>query len=529
MILQLLGLAAWTSGRRLSADKPALVLQSRQFPVPLVDELGTVISHYVASASFFAEDLGGIALEMALIPGGTFQMGSVSNVDVPPLIISEQPIHQVSLKPFALGVFPVTVGQWRQVSSFPRISHSLHAVPAALDGNLPMDVVFGDEIDEFCRRLQTYTGRAYRRPSEAEWEYACRAGTTTRYHFGDGISLQVANYNDGVTRPVALTIVGSKRAPNRFGLHDMHGNVLEQCSDWVHARYDGAPQDGSAWTSGDDASGRVARGGCYLFGANAARSAARYPEDLREAFGGGGFRLALDVSSDLLDPSILEVANAASGLVGSLSPGEIVRVRGSNIGPPTPISTGADQNGVVESQLSGIRVLFDGIPAPLLYVSSEQVNTVVPYGVQEGTSPQVMVESQGQSSAPMSVLVTPSSPGVFTLDSSGHGQAAALNEDGSLNSSNNPAARGSVVSIFATGEGRTNPPGVDGKLAGSPLPAPVLQVQLFIGDSPTYIEYAGGAPGEISGVPTNQRASTAYITAWAANGGASNRGGDQPK
>jgi uncharacterized protein (TIGR03437 family) len=136
----------------------------------------------------------------------------------------------------------------------------------------------------------------------------------------------------------------------------------------------------------------------------------------------------------------------------------------------------------------------------LFYVSREQVNAVVPYGVQGGTSTQVMVESQGQTSAPITVPVKPSSPGIFTLDSSGHGHVAALNEDGSLNLPDNPAARESVVSIFATGEGQTNPPGVNGKLGGSPLPVPVLPVQLFIGDAPTDIKYVGGAPGEIAGV-----------------------------
>src|SRR5260370_39176929 len=133
MILQLLGLAAWTSGRRLSGGNPAPAQQSRQFFVPLVDEKGAVISRYGASALYFVEDLaGGITLEMALIPGGTFQMGSMSNVPIQPLPMWEQPVHQVSIRPFALGVFAVTVGQWRQVSNYPKISNNMHGVPAAL-------------------------------------------------------------------------------------------------------------------------------------------------------------------------------------------------------------------------------------------------------------------------------------------------------------------------------------------------------------------------------------------------------------
>jgi len=516
MILQLLGLAAWTRGRRLSAGNPVPVLQSRQFLVPLVDDHGQVISRNAASASYFVEDLGGgITLQMALVPGGGFQMGSSSNVPIPPLLMWEQPVHHVSVKPFALGVFPVTVGQWRQVSSYPRISHSLHGVPASLDGQLPIDVVFWDEVDEFCQRLQAYTGRSYRLPSEAEWEYACRAGTTTKYHFGDGISLQVANYNDGMTRPLALTIVGSKQAPNRFGLHDMHGNVLEWCADWVHETYDGAPLDGMAWNYSGDLFSRVARGGSYLFGADSARSAARYHDDVREAFGGGGFRVAMDLSSSLLDPSIQEVVNAASAAVGPLSPGEIVTVRGIAIGPTTPASAVSDQSGVFGNRLSGIRLLFDGTPAPLLYVSERQVNAVVPYALSGKTSTQIIIESQGQTSMPISMPVTEASPAFFTADSSGRGQAASLNQDSTLNSDGNPAPRGSIVSFFATGEGQTNPSGLDGKLASSPLPFPLLPVQLLIGEATAEIQYIGGAPGEIAGLlQINARVPVAVSAGW---------------
>lgn len=500
-MLQLLGLAAWTNGKLLRAGNPDPVLESRQVRVPLVNEDGAVISRYDASALHFIEDLGGgVGLDMALIPGGLFQMGSISNVPTPPTLMFEQPVHEVTVKSFALGVFPVTVGQWRQVAALPQISHSLHGIPAALDPNLPMDVVFGDEMNEFCLRLQSLTGRKYRLPSEAEWEYACRAGTKTKYHFGDGISLQVANYNDGMTRPLALTIGGSKQAPNRFGLHDMHGNVIEECSDWRHSRYDGAPQDGSAWTSDADPLTRVARGGSYLFGADTARSAARYPSDVRVAFGGGGFRLALDFPSDLLDPSIQQIANAASGLSGSLSPGEIVCIRGVNIGPPKPSSATTGQSGTLATQLSGIRVLFEGIPAVLLYVSSEQVNAVVPYALAGRVSAQIMLDSRGQTSAPVAVAVAPASPGIFTANAAGRGQAVALNQDGSLNSTSNPAARDSFVTLYATGEGQTVPTGVDGILGGAQLPAPILPVEILIGDVVAELQYAGGAPGQVAGL-----------------------------
>jgi uncharacterized protein (TIGR03437 family) len=514
LVLQLLGMVAWSSrAQRLPATIPPPPVQKRSFSVPLVDDQGQVVTRFDASALYFVEDLGnGVTLEMALIPGGTFAMGSISNVPIPPINVTEQPVHQVSVRPFALGVFAVTRGQWRQVSTFPRVARALHQIPPGdqpleVENRLPMDVVFYEEVDEFCQRLQAYTGRPYRLPSEAEWEYACRAGTTTKYHCGDGISRQVANYNDGIERPLALTPVGSKQTPNRFGLHDMHGNVAEYCADWTHHSYDGAPQDGSAWTYGSDSfysgpSTRIVRGGMYLWNADSARSAARSPWGLPEAAGGGGYRLALDVSSGFLDPSIQGdgVTNAATGITGAVAPGEIVTLWGNNIGPKTPASLALDERGNVGTQLSGIRVLFDGVPAPLLYISTNQVNAVVPYTVVGQKSTQIIVDSQGQTSAPVSVSVVDSSPALFTADSSGQGQGAIANQDGSLNGANNPALRGTVVSIFATGEGQTDPPGVDGKLVGSLAPVPVLPVQVLIAGVVAEVQYAGGAPGEIAGL-----------------------------
>jgi uncharacterized protein (TIGR03437 family) len=212
--------------------------------------------------------------------------------------------------------------------------------------------------------------------------------------------------------------------------------------------------------------------------------------------------LALDVSSGFLDPSIQGdgVTNAATGITGAVAPGEIVTLWGNNIGPKTPASLALDERGNVGTQLSGIRVLFDGVPAPLLYISTNQVNAVVPYTVVGQKSTQIIVDSQGQTSAPVSVSVVDSSPALFTADSSGQGQGAIANQDGSLNGANNPALRGTVVSIFATGEGQTDPPGVDGKLVGSLAPVPVLPVQVLIAGVVAEVQYAGGAPGEIAGL-----------------------------
>ena len=283
----------------------------------------------------------------------------------------------------------------------------------------------------------------------------------------------------------------------------MHGNVLEWCADWVHPDYEGAPKDGLPWNYSGVSSSRIARGGSYLFNPDIAKSSARYSTDVNVTFSGFGFRLAVDVQVSILDPKFQSetIANAASGIAVALSPaGAIVTIKGTNIGPTKPASPTLKENGRVGADLSETQVLFDGVPAPLLYVSSDHINAVVPYSVDGQTTSQVIIINQGQSSMPVTVLIIPSSPAIFTVNSAGQGQGAILNQDGSYNSANNPAQKGSVVGIFATGEGQTNPPGVDGKLATAPLPLPVLTVEVSIGGAQAEVLYAGAATDEIAGV-----------------------------
>lgn len=492
--------AAWQR-RGFAQNTPSV--QTRRFSVPLVDAAGAIVSRYNASVRCMSEDLGaGVSLDVALIPGGSFTMGSVSNPNHP----EESPAHTVHVPPFGIGANPVTIGQWRQVSTFPKVSTDLHVasrgpLPLDVENTLPIDFVSWAEAVEFCARLNDFTGRPYRLPSEAEWEYACRAGTTTRYHFGDGISLSVANYNDGITRPISLTPVGSKQAPNRFGLNDMHGNVLEWSPDWWHDSYFGAPPDGTSWNYSGPSSSRVTRGGCFLSGADLARSAARTRWDTRENASGLGLRVVVDLPGGTIDPVLDSsgVRNLASHLSGPVAPGQIVSIRG-RFGISQTATITLDDQGLASTSLLGIRVLFNDFPAPLLLVSDTEIRAVVPYEVSGLSTVWAAVESQGQTSLPVSVPVAEASPGIFTLDGSGVGQAAALNQDGSPNSPANPAPRGTVITLFATGEGQTSPPGVDGKISSPPLPAPVLNVQLTIGGVPAQVAYAGAAPNEIAGV-----------------------------
>jgi uncharacterized protein (TIGR03437 family) len=183
---------------------------------------------------------------------------------------------------------------------------------------------------------------------------------------------------------------------------------------------------------------------------------------------------------------------------GILAPGEIVSIFGGGLGP----NAGASAAPVtpLPAQLAGVRVLFNGIPGPLLYVQNSQINAVVPYGIAGTDTASVVVEYNGQKSPALTFLIDESSPGVFSLNSAGVGQAAVLNQDGSVNSPGNAAAKGSVVSIFATGGGLTSPRATDGSLNASAAGKLELPVTVrFSEPIDAEILYAGPAPGLVSG------------------------------
>ncbi|MFM6344859.1 MAG: formylglycine-generating enzyme family protein, partial [Dolichospermum sp.] len=147
----------------------------------------------------FIENLSdGIQLEMVAIPGGTFMMGSPENEEGS--TDDERPQHQVTIKPFCFGKYPITQAQWQAVAKLPQVNKELKPDPSRFKGaNRPVEKVSWHDAVEFCARLSNYTKRPYRLPSEAEWEYACRAGTTTPFHFGDTITTELANYDGNYT------------------------------------------------------------------------------------------------------------------------------------------------------------------------------------------------------------------------------------------------------------------------------------------------------------------------------------------
>jgi uncharacterized protein (TIGR03437 family) len=198
-------------------------------------------------------------------------------------------------------------------------------------------------------------------------------------------------------------------------------------------------------------------------------------------------------------PVVHAVTNAASYAANGISPGEIVVVWGDNLGPQTLAYLQLDANGLVASSLANVRVRFNGVPAPLIYTTAGAVSAIVPYEVAPYQSVNVVVENSGSASAPLSVPVVAAVPAIFTHDSSGSGQGAVLNQDGGINSASNPAVRGKFVLVYATGQGVTNPPDFDGRVNGTPLPAPQLKCSGTIDGVPATSNYCGAAPGGPAG------------------------------
>jgi formylglycine-generating enzyme required for sulfatase activity len=269
----------------------------------------------LSQARSFTEDLGnGVTVEMIAIPGGVFTMGAptteAESRD------NERDQHRVTIQPFYMGKYAATQAQWKAVAKLSKIKYDLDPDPSYFKGNnRPVEQVSWYQAVEFCARLSKETGRNYRLPSEAEWEYACRAGTTTPFHFGQTITTDQVNYNGNDTygnsrkgKYRAETVDVGTFPPNAFGLYEMHGNVWEWCADPWHDSYKGAPNDGRVWDekdndnryqnsmdllvkSGNDDIRRLLRGGSWDYYPRYSRSALRYYDapDTRSFYNGFRF------------------------------------------------------------------------------------------------------------------------------------------------------------------------------------------------------------------------------------------------
>jgi eukaryotic-like serine/threonine-protein kinase len=277
-----------------SASNPPK-LTNIQFTSVKLDRQGKIINRPSGSAEIFTEDLGnGVKLTMVKIPAGKFLMGSPESEQQ--RAFDESPQHQVSLPEFYLGQTLVTQAQWLAI---------MGNNPAFFKGNdkLPVEQVSWLDALDFCQKLSQKTGRTYRLPSESEWEYACRAGTTSPFAFGETITPSIVNYDGDY--PYGAAAKGKSRGettpvgsfpPNLFGLYDLHGNLYEWCLDEQEDNYsyNGAPNDGSArgdLNSRDENKWRRLRGGSWTFYASTCRSALRYRLSASDRHMSVGFRV----------------------------------------------------------------------------------------------------------------------------------------------------------------------------------------------------------------------------------------------
>jgi eukaryotic-like serine/threonine-protein kinase len=289
-ILCLPQLLKWLFDRKQS---PPLKSSKRQlatieFTSVKLNNKGEITSRPKGSAKIYQEDLGnGVSLPMVKVPAGNFMMGSPESEKG--RVENESPQHQVTLKEFYIGQTEITQSQYQAIMS---------DNPSKFKGNnRPVERVDWNQAKEFCRRLSIETGRTYTLPSESQWEYACRAGTTTPFTFGETITSYVANYEGnyngkesyrnepkGVNRATTTDVMTFP--PNAFGLYDMQGNVWEWCADTWNDTYEGAPTDGSVWL--DESPNMLLRGGAWSERPELCRSTSRIgnlPEIRVEAFG----------------------------------------------------------------------------------------------------------------------------------------------------------------------------------------------------------------------------------------------------
>lgn len=300
-----------------------LMVSAVKFDIVTVDECGQIHTQTQNSAKCLLESVTeGVELRLLPIPGGSFVMGAEPSEEG--WHTNQSPTRSVTISPFWMSQFPITQAQWGAVAALPPVNRRLSANPSCFEGaKRPVEQVSWEDTIEFCVRLSVLTGRQYRLPSEAEWEYACRAGTKTPFHFGETITTDLANYS-GVNweydsrlcskgfygkGPTGsdrreTTEVGSFGVTNAFGLYDMHGLVREWCADSWHDSYENAPTTGVAWVANDtETTQRVLRGGSWNSGPRTCRSAFRSRADAGSNLYDIGFRVVCELSNELGDAS----------------------------------------------------------------------------------------------------------------------------------------------------------------------------------------------------------------------------------
>ncbi len=469
MLQGLIGLAAGARRSRLLADE-TLPVRTREYAPPISDENGRVAYRFKAFASAIEFDLGeNIKLSMTCVPRGEGRIGTEKRwIGMSERVLST-PIRTVAFGEFLLGTYPITVEQWLRVKQLPRVKRELGAnVFGSSNPRRAMhDVVSHQDAEEFCARVSNFTGLEFRLPSEAEWEYSCRAGTETFFHFGD-------HYGPHFTRSEVVGLpdadVGSANAPNRFGLNDMHSVTSQWCADWEYRDYNGAPLDGSPRLApGHNPWNRILRGS-YLISGSSGR--ATYPHD-----GGAtwfGFRVAATYSHGVIDPQVRSIIHGASAhQVGVISPGQSVVLTGSAL----------TANGPDEAV-----VYFEDLQAPIIEASEERIVAMCPMKIPIDREISIVLRNRFQSSMPVRLKARAAAPGLF------------LATENRVNTDSTPAVRGEEFRLRGTGFGLFDPLLPDGTIATDVLPVVLGTVEVRVAEVLAEVVSARQAAGEVLGI-----------------------------
>ena len=391
-------------------------------------QLAAFSQSVIAPAPFgrHTENINGVTLELVRIPTGGFLMGNDKSPNP-----EEKPAHQVNLKSFYMGQYEVTRQQWNIVAkTLPKISRTMEdmyigpGITWNFEEMTPADFMFWDDAVEFCERLTKFTGKRYRLPSEAEWEYGCRAGTQNEYSFGDQVDYKLAHFRDisaGYSPSFWLLPVGKKGYSNAWGFFDMHGNVGEWCLNAEHASYIGAPTDGSTWGLG----GGCQRGGMYNLKAEWGRSSARqfWTRSLR--IGGFGFRVVAEITPSI-GTGTVTATSAANYLPNNLASDSLGSLFGTNLATEPkaaeslPLPTTLAGSSVFIKDTLGNEHL-----AKMLYASPTQINFQLPPNLPAGAAT-VYAVSSGNIHSSGKINITKINPGIFSADATGQGLAAAV-------------------------------------------------------------------------------------------------------
>ena len=382
-----------------------------------------------------------------------------------------------------------------------------------------MQTKYGGPVTQFSERIVGDAYLAKLDPAGASLVFATYIGGDGD-DAGYGLALgadgtiwvagQSASNNFPVTSDAAQKVLIGKGGQNNNFDDWGDGFLVGIAPDGTKATYAtlmGGSRDDSAQGIAIDAAGNVWVTGCTMSGNFPVTAGAQ-----QAAFGGFSFVGRLKGDAFLAKfgaapnppqppPAIVTaMTNAASNASGTVSPGMIFVAYGSGIGPAALAGASLDASGKLASSIAGAQILFDGIAAPLVYASAKQVSGIVPYEVAGKSTTQVTARYQGSTSAALAVNVAAAVPALFSADFSGTGQGAILNQDGSYNASTNPAAPGSIIVLFGTGEGQTSPAGVDGLIAAGLPPKPTQPVTVTIAGQQAPIAYQGGAPQEVAGL-----------------------------